>query len=125
MPGEQPKANLLFPELVKAAFELEVVLCPNRPPSSTIAINRNAAFRPHTDSGAGAGQSTSLIVGLGYYNGGELVVEGEKKDIRYNPVQFDGWKQRHWTLPFGGERYSLVWFTPKGCEGMRGIDLEL
>jgi len=125
MPGEQPKANLLFPELVKAAFELEVALCPDRPPSSTIAINRNAAFRPHTDSGAGAGQSTSLIVGLGHYNGGELVVEGEKKDIRYSPIEFDGWKQRHWTLPFGGERYSLVWFTPKGCEGMRGIDLEL
>ena len=125
MPGEQPKANLLFPELVKAAFELEVVLCPNRPPSSTIAINRNAAFRPHTDSGAGAGQSTSLIVGLGHYAGGQLVVEGEKKDIRYSPIEFNGWKQRHWTLPFGGERYSLVWFTPKGCEGMRGIDLEL
>ena len=125
MPGEQPKANLLFPELVKAAFELEVALCPDRPPSSTIAINRNAAFRPHTDSGAGAGQSTSLIVGLGHYNGGELVVEGEKKDIRYSPIEFDGWKQRHWTLPFSGERYSLVWFTPKGCEGMRGIDLEL
>lgn len=32
---------------------------------------------------------------------------------------------RHWTLPFQGERYSLVWFTPKGCEGIRGIDLKL
>jgi hypothetical protein len=24
------------------------------------------------------------------------------------------WKSRHWTLPFQGERYSLVWFTPSG-----------
>jgi hypothetical protein len=63
-----------------------------------------------------------LIVGLGTYAGGELVVEGEKKDIRYKPVEFDGWNQRHWTMPFTGERYSLVWFTPKGCEGLRGID---
>jgi len=59
MPGDQciqPKANTHFPELMKAAFELEMLLFPNRQPSSTIAINRNAQFRPHTDSGAGAGQ---------------------------------------------------------------------
>jgi len=126
MPGEgceQPRANSTFPELMKAAFELEIALRPDREPSSTIAINRNAQFRPHTDSGAGAGQSTSLIVGLGTYSGGELVVEGEPADIRYNPIEFNGWKQRHWTMPFAGERYSLVWFTPKGCEGVRGIDL--
>ena len=126
MPGDrctQPKANSIFPELMKAAFELEIALCPDREPSSTIAVNRNARFRPHTDSGAGAGQSTSLIVGLGTYAGGELVVEGERKDIRYKAVEFNGWKQRHWTMPFQGERYSLVWFTPKGCEGVRGINL--
>ena len=126
MPGDrcdQPKGNVLFPELMKAAFELERILCPDREPSSTIAVNRNAQFRPHTDSGAGAGQCTSLIVGLGTYSGGELVVEGEQKDIRYQPIEFNGWKQRHWTMPFLGERFSLVWFTPKGCEGVHGIDL--
>jgi tRNA U38,U39,U40 pseudouridine synthase TruA len=127
MPGDrcktQPKANAMFPELMKAAFELEMALCPDREPSSTIAVNRNAQFRPHTDVGAGAGQSQSLIVALGTYSGGELVVEGDKIDIRYNALQFDGWKQRHWTMPFKGERYSLVWFTPKGCENVHGIDL--
>lgn len=126
MPGDrciQPKGNSLFPELMKAAFQLEIALRPDREPSSTIAINRNAQFRPHTDSGAGAGQSTSLIVGLGTYAGGELVVEGEKTDIRYKAIEFNGWKQRHWTMPFKGERFSLVWFTPKGCEGVHGIDL--
>eukprot|EP00934_Nitzschia_sp_Nitz4_P001340 Nitzschia sp. Nitz4//scaffold165_size50357//31700//36390//NITZ4_007023-RA/size50357-processed-gene-0.9-mRNA-1//1//CDS//3329538138//1340//frame0 len=110
MPGgtnKQPKSNDLFPELVQAAFELERKLCPEREPSSTIAINRNAQFRPHTDSGAGAGQSSSLIVGLGAYAGGELMVEGKKEDIRYRAIEFNGWKQRHWTLPFVGERYSL------------------
>jgi len=126
MPGQQcepPKGNTLFPELMKAAFELEIALCPEREPSSTIAINRNAQFRPHVDSGAGAGQSRSLIVGIGTYSGGELMVEGEKNDIRYNPLEFNGWTERHWTRPFLGERYSLVWFTPIGCEGVHGIDL--
>ncbi|GFH56919.1 hypothetical protein CTEN210_13396 [Chaetoceros tenuissimus] len=125
MPGQcdQPKANTLFPELMKAAFELEIALCPNREPSSTIAINRNAQFRPHIDSGAGAGQSRSLIVALGNYTGGELMVEGAKNDIRYKPLEFNGWTERHWVRPFKGERYSLVWFTPKGCDGVHGIDL--
>ncbi len=122
--SSQPKGNLQFPELVRACFELERALLPDREPSSTIAINRNAQFRPHTDKGAGAGQSTSLIVAMGNFVGGELMVEGERKDIRYNAIEFNGWKQRHWTLPFKGERYSLVWFTPKGCEGMRGIDID-
>lgn len=120
----QPKGNLLFPDLVKAAFELEIALFPEREPSSTIAINRNAQFRPHLDKGAGAGQSTSLIVAMGNFVGGDLVVEGGQVNIRYNAIEFNGWKQRHWTLPFKGERYSLVWFTPKGCEGMRGIDID-
>ena len=120
---DQPKANDIFPELMKAAFELEIALCPDREPSSTIAINRNAQFRPHTDSGAGAGQSTSLIVGIGKFVGGALMVEGKKEDIRYRPIEFNGWIQRHWVLPFRGERFSLVWFTPKGCEGIHGIDL--
>lgn len=119
-PCPPPRGNRLFPALARAAFELEAALLPDRPPSTTIAVNRNAQFKPHVDSGAGAGQSKSLIVGLGDYKRGELVVEGEEVNIRYNPLEFNGWTQRHWTRPFTGERYSLVWFTPKGCEGIAG-----
>ena len=32
---------------------------------------------------------------------------------RYAPLEFDGWRQRHWTEAYEGERYSLVWFTPE------------
>ena len=117
-----PLGNTLFPDLVNAVFQLELALsetrfdptlCPKRPASSHCAINANAQFAPHVDSGRGAGQSLSMIVGLGDYNGGELAVEGDYYDIRYKPLQFDGWKLRHWTNPFAGERFSLVWFTPE------------
>jgi hypothetical protein len=101
-------------ELLRACFLLEKLIAPHRPPSSTIAVNRHAQFRPHRDSGAGNGQCKSLIVGLGDYAGGELVAENIAHDIRYAPLEFDGWNERHWTLPFVGERYSLVWFTPFG-----------
>ena len=117
MPGVSmpPKANSLFPALLREIFKLEQVLMPNRPPSACCAVNCNAKFMPHKDSGAGNGQQISLIVGLGDYNGGQLGVEGVVHDIRYTPLEFDGWKQRHWTLPFSGERFSLVWFSPLGC----------
>ena len=106
------RGNDRFAELVEAAFELEKTLMPSRPPSTMVAINRRASFRPHTDAGAGYGQSTSLIVALGDFAGGELNVEGKVFDIRYNPLSFDGWRSRHWPMPFEGERYSLVFFTP-------------
>lgn len=46
------------------------------------------------------------------------MVEGEPFDIKYAPMEFNGWEERHWTRPFAGERFSLVWFTPAGCEGI-------
>lgn len=101
-------------ELTKAAFELERLLRPDRAPSGTIAINKHAQFKAHRDCGAGAGQSGSLIVTLGDFVGGEVLVESNAHDIRYNAIEFDGWSHRHLTLPFVGERYTLVWFTPIG-----------
>ena len=168
--SSEPKGNSLFPELTFAVFELEALLLNHdsggRPRSSTCTINRNAQFKPHKDKGAGAGQSLSLIVGLGDYVEGEIVVDGcgdrhsqgchggcrggedaieadgagggaggrctsgeqgeaaERRsyDIRYRPLTFNGWAHIHWTEPFRGERFSLVWYTPVGCEGVAFID---
>lgn len=126
-----PLGNDKFPDLVDAVFQLEERISQlglgrekgnsqrgdfpvtKRAPSSHCAINCNAQFTPHVDSGRGAGQSLSMIVGLGDYVGGELAVEGTVYDIRYHPLEFDGWGCRHWTVPFSGERFSLVWFTPE------------
>ena len=54
-----------------------------------------------------------MIVGLGDYVGGELVVESEVYDIQYMPMEFNGWKQRHWTLPFTGERFLGLVYTKR------------
>lgn len=123
-----PVGNQLFPELVRSVFELEEGLSKQtlqfagggrveepgaRKPSTHCAVNFNASFTPHVDSGTGLGQSLSMIVGLGDYKGGEIFVEGDAYPIRYQPLEFDGWKQRHWTGTYTGERFSLVWFTPQ------------
>ena len=47
-----PRGNALFADLVEAVFELESILCPSRPASRMVAINRRASFLPHKDSGA-------------------------------------------------------------------------
>jgi len=130
-----PLGNQYFPDVATAVFELEeqishyarkveadvstgrvklaTDLTARRPQSTHCAINFNAQFTPHVDSGRGAGQSLSTIVGLGDYKKGELYVEGLPCDIRYTPLEFNGWKLRHWTNQYEGERFSLVWFTPE------------
>jgi hypothetical protein len=134
--------NELFPDLVKEVFALEQALSHNkrdivketkgkisssqtssfRVASSHCTINCRAQFLPHVDTGRGAGQTISLIVGLGDYHSGELGVEGSLHDIRYRPLEFDAWKLRHWTRPFHGERFSLVWFIPaKGLASRHSI----
>lgn len=125
-----PLANTLFPDLVHSVFKLEEALCQTeitrahengsassipknmRVPSSHCAVNCNAQFTLHVDSGRGQGQSVSMIVGLGDYLQGEIGVEGTYHGIRYKPLEFDGWKLRHWTKVYHGERFSLVWFSP-------------
>ena len=121
-PPSQARGNAAFPKLADAVFDLERSIAPDRPPSTRCAVNRRAEFAPHVDSGRGLGQSTSLIVGLGDFSGGELCVEGVEHDVRYAPLQFDGWGERHWTLPFAGERYSLVWFTPAEAQERTSAD---
>eukprot|EP00937_MAST-01D_sp_MAST-1D-sp2_P002341 g2341.t1 len=114
-----PHANALFPGLLAALQALERMLCGGllRPPPG--------------------GQARSLIVALGEFEGGQLCVEAEasaggpggsvpqavgfqEHDIRYRPLTFNGWTQTHFTRPFRGERYSLVWFSPRGAESWQG-----
>lgn len=55
-------AYQMLAELLMACFKLEKALLPNRPPSSTIAINRHATFLPHRDNGAGSSSDVCMDV---------------------------------------------------------------
>lgn len=103
-------------------------------PFTSIQLNYNYASRPHVDKG---NLGNSYIVGLGDYSGGELwvhddtgpeqyVVEGQEDVSAFYRVgsafrgrqlqvhniwtTFDG-NKLHFTLPFQGERYSIIFFT--------------
>ncbi len=76
-----------------------------------IQINKSYQMTWHVDRN---NRSESIILGLGDYTGGELLVKGEDGqvdsiDIRNRLVKFNG-RMLHCNAPFTGTRYSLVFF---------------
>lgn len=105
--------NPRFPELLGVANALMKAHDPGFKYTS-IQVNKNMQCSPHRDSG---NEGPSYIIGLGDYEGGDLVVvdpaTGPKThNVRNRFVHFDG-RMMHHVLPFTGERYTLVFFTVK------------
>ncbi len=76
---------------------------------TSITINKNFQCQPHVDKN---NVGLSYIIGLGDYVGGELTIEGKQYDIHNQWLLFDG-KQKHWTEPFEGTRYTLVYYSSR------------
>lgn len=114
-------------------------------PFTSIQVNKDYASRPHVDKN---NVGSSLIIGFGEYEGGQTWVQdddgteeltvgediisphnyrkgrtykGKFLDIKDRLVEFDG-NRLHYTTPFTGERYSLVFFT---CDRYREASAEV
>lgn len=91
---------------------------------TTITINRNLVCKPHKDGNIGE----SIIVALGEFTGGRLYVKhpAHDKPKAYNIdrriLQFEGNICEHWTEPFSGPRYSIVFYTRKPIQVDRDED---
>ena len=84
-------------------------VCPHQ--FNSICINHNVVCQKHRDIN---NKGISTIQALGIFSGGNLGMEIEDSksisiDIR-KPFTFDGSKYTHWTEPFQGDRYSIIWF---------------
>lgn len=77
---------------------------------TSIQVNQNLECKEHLDKN-NIGQS--VIVGLGDYGGGDLVVEGVPYNIKGKFVKFNGAFLRHYTAPIKKHttRISLVYFN--------------
>lgn len=75
---------------------------------NTITVNHNFECLPHYDK---SNKSPSIILTLGDFTGGEFVVEGCPFDINWRPLVMNGSVCKHWTAPFEGERYSLIFYN--------------
>jgi hypothetical protein len=77
---------------------------------TSIQIDRQRRSPLHCDAN---NHGRSLMMGLGDYVGGRLWLHGTGPlDCRERFVEFDG-NVAHCTLPFKGERFSLMYYTNK------------
>ena len=81
---------------------------------TSIQYNKNNQCKKHLDKN---NVGVSLIIGLGDYTGGELILYDEngenpvKHDIKNKPLKFNGSELYHETAPFEGERYTMVFYS--------------
>ena len=81
---------------------------------TTIQFNKNNRTAKHKDSN---NVGESYILGLGDYEGGELIVFDEdgrnpkKVNINNRFFKFNGSTLPHETAPFRGERFTMVFFN--------------
>ena len=80
---------------------------------TSIQVNDNQLCAKHKDAN---NVGESYIIGVGEYEGGELRVWNEAGtkyediDIHNKFISFDGSKRFHQTLPFKGNRYTIVYY---------------
>jgi FkbM family methyltransferase len=111
----ESRFNEKFADLWKALKALAKEYDP-RFPWTSVQVNKNQQCALHRDRN---NKGPSIMIGLGDYTGGELVVVDEVTgkehvhDARNRFVRFDG-NHAHYTKPFKGTRYTLVYFTMNG-----------
>jgi hypothetical protein len=103
------KANTNYPELYESLKSLLLLIDPDFK-ASTITINKNVICEPHKDE---LNRGDTWIIGLGDYTGGRLIIEDLPLDIKNKPFKFDGSQLLHWTEPFAGTRYSIMFYQNK------------
>ena len=75
---------------------------------NTITLNHNSICKPHFDK---LNKSPSLIIALGDFIGGELIVEECLFDIKNKPLIFNGGVCKHATNDFIGDRYTIIYYN--------------
>ena len=77
-----------------------------------VQLNKNYKCSKHRDS---SNIGESILLTLGDYKGGGTIIEYENENIEINShyelQKFNGSKYFHYTLPYTGTRYALVFFN--------------
>lgn len=109
--GYLTKLKNSFPEY-QNIFEEFVYYHANNFNFDQVVINKDFKITRHLDA---KNVGESIIIGLGDYQGGELIVEREdsieKIDIKNKFYKFNGSKYYHYVEDFVGTRYSLVFYN--------------
>ena len=106
------KVRDMYPELELIFKEFSLLYFRNFK-YSQVQINKNYLCPPHKDS---SNVGESILLTLGDFTGGNTQVQIENDVIidynsHHNIVKFNGSKYLHWTEPFVGNRYAVVFFN--------------
>jgi hypothetical protein len=103
------RMNFKRPELYDMLIRLGNLILPPTFTYLGVQVNQNYQSKVHKDTG---NTGVSAIIGFGDYTEGELVIENTEVCIKNRLVYFDGSLYNHYTKPFQGNRYSIVYHTP-------------
>ena len=82
---------------------------------TSITINKNVKCKPHYDK---RNNGLTMIIGLGDYTGGELVILNDSHDdiidIKCKPHYFNGYLNKHYNNSWTGTRYTLMYYAIRG-----------
>jgi FkbM family methyltransferase len=125
-PARTTKQTEKYPRLVKAIMEFRQKYVKKDLMVTSVYVTFNSQFKPHCDS-SNAGDSAFVVIGdpqvdpehgtsgdLRLFGEGTKVDGVEQKDKTLkalNTVQYFDGNVCHGTLPFKGERYSLVFYA--------------
>ena len=118
--------NKKYPDVFKALVAFSNVVLPRNWTYQSITLNHNVQAKKHID---GQNNGHSVIVGIGEYTGGRLNVYDKdgidviSYDIKDRPLMFNGAINPHETLPFEGERYTIIFFKQKKAGTIEGMQL--
>lgn len=72
-----------------------------------VQINKNVKTPRHRDAN---NSGDSYIFTVGDFTGGNLGTDDGSIDIYHKPLKFDGSLNWHWTEPFEGDRYCVIYY---------------
>ena len=119
-------SNKRCPDLFKCLVEFGNLVVPKDWTYQAITLNHGVEAKKHKDS---KNCGDSVIIGIGDYTGGNLRIwetddcEGEDYDLHNTPRMFNGSEHYHQTMPFEGERYTMIFFKQRKEGGTAGVTM--
>ena len=101
------------PELFRALAELGNLVVPVGWDYNGITLNHGVLAKKHKDS---KNLGPSIIIGIGDFQGGAIRVwdaadeDPQEFDLKDTPIMFNGGLLYHETVPFTGERYTIIYY---------------
>ena len=95
-----------YPELYNELVKIGSIICPFA--FTKIQLNHNLQCPPHKDS---KNSTQSLLISLGEYTGGEIIIDGIEFNAFHKPTIFNGALYEHYNKPHIGNKYSIIYFS--------------